>query len=89
VGSRPSRTAREGSSLPGSLPPEPRQNLADAPGRQGHAGIRRAVVEANRLAILPQRAPTRERDVVDVAFTLVGRFGPEYPRVAPSQTAIG
>jgi hypothetical protein len=40
------------------------------------------------LAVLTNRVPTREDDVVDISGALIRSFWPEDPLVSPEQTAF-
>src|SRR5687768_11617700 len=66
---------------------EPVQELANAAGCQGDAGIRRPVVEVDRVLVGANRVAAGEGDVGDVAFALVAGLGSEDPRI-PAQQAV-
>jgi hypothetical protein len=68
---------------------EPAEDLCDAPLGQSHAGIRRAVVQVDPVAICIEGVPAWECDVADIAFAFVRRFRPEDLRVATQQTLFG
>lgn len=68
---------------------EPAKDLCDAPLCQRDAGISGAVVQIDAVAVCIEGVPARERDVSDVALSLVGGLGPEDPRVTAQRTLFG
>src|SRR5579862_6785442 len=67
---------------------EPRQHPADAPFGEGEAGVGRAVVEPQRVAVGAEGVAAREGDVRDVALALVDGRRAEDPRVAAGEARL-
>src|SRR6185436_19270988 len=84
--SRGTSTVRERDSRPMLV--EPVQQLANAARGERNAGIGRAVVQIDRVAVGTQRVAAREGDVPDVPLALVRRFGTEDPCVAAQETVL-
>src|SRR2546430_1860816 len=68
---------------------QPVKEFSNASRRQRDAGIRRAVVEIDRVTVGADGVSARECDIADVSVALVIRFGPEDPRIPAKETLIG
>src|SRR5689334_17278126 len=67
---------------------EPDQELPDASGGQRDARVCRPIVQIDGVAVVAECVAARKRDIIDVAFALVGRLGTENPRISPGETDL-
>src|ERR1043165_3550780 len=68
---------------------EPPEDLADAARRHRHAGVRRTVIEVQRIAVRSHGGATGKRDIPDVSMPLVRRFRSEDPFVPAQEQTLG
>ena len=71
------------------FPLQPLQHATDTALSEGDRSVRGAIVQVERVAILPDRVAAGEDDVVHVTRALVVRFRRQHELVAWPQTARG
>ncbi len=67
---------------------QPGKQAADAPCRQGNAGISSTVIQIDRVSISPDSLSARKHNVIHVSTTFITRLRAEDPGISALQTDL-